>query len=139
MTRPGRLILMGRHRPHEVLLLVWSLVVGVLLLAGGPAPGSVTSTIPGWEVTVWAGGLALSGATGLISFSRRWRIGVSLRMEMAAQFFGAGTTLVYAGAVFAAAGVRGFATGMLILSWCAANLWRIRQIRRDLREIAWMP
>ncbi|HEX2549980.1 MAG TPA: hypothetical protein VHK64_00170, partial [Nocardioidaceae bacterium] len=72
----ARPILAGRHRPHELLLLAVSLVTGIAYTVGAPPPSSVAAALPGWAVDVWAVGLAVSGALGLVGAltSRQWSL-----------------------------------------------------------------
>jgi hypothetical protein len=130
-----RAIVVGRQRPHEVLLLAWSLVFGVAGLMTAPAPSSIAALVPHWEILVWSALLAASGATGLIGVSlrRNWFLG--LQVEAGAQLIGTGALLVYAAAVAVVAGWRGLFAGGFIVTWMIANLVRVWQISRDLKGI----
>lgn len=131
MTHP--VAVSGRHRPHEVLLLAVSLLVGIALILGAPAPGSITALLPRWEVHVWAAGLAVSGAAGLAGCL--WRPGTERAMwlEAGAMLTGAGSLLFYVVALLALGDPRGILAGGITAAWMAANLVRAGQIRRDLR------
>lgn len=129
MSRPVVLI-SGRHRPHEILLLVVSLVTGVAYTVGAPPPTSVAALMPSWALHVWSLGLALSGAIGLVgAIARRpW----ALRLEQAGMLLGAGALCWYAAAV-APFGWRALFAGAITMAWAGANLVRAVQIERDLR------
>jgi len=126
------LILSGRHRPHEILLLVVSLVTGVAYTVGAPPPSSVAALMPGWALHVWSLGLLLSGAIGLAGAltQRSW----SLQVEQAGMLLGAGALVWYSAAV-APFGWRAMFAGAICLAWAAANLVRAGQIRRDLKGL----
>jgi hypothetical protein len=129
MSRPV-VIVSGRHRPHEILFLVVSVVVGVAYTAGAPPPTSVAALLPGWTVRVWAVGLAVSGllgAAGLVA-----RAAWALQLEQAAMLIGAGALVWYTAAV-APFGWRALFAGCISAAWAGANLWRAAQIRRDLK------
>jgi hypothetical protein len=127
MSRPV-VVLAGRHRPHELLFLVVSLLVGVAFIVGAPPPGSLTAALPGWAVLVWSVGMAASGVLGLVG---AWR---SLRLEQAAMLLGASALVWYVAAV-AQFGWRALLAGLICAAWACANLWRAWQIRRDLRGL----
>lgn len=129
MSRPVVLI-SGRHRPHEILLLVVSLVTGIAYTIGAPPPTSVAALMPGWALHVWSLGLAVSGAVGLLGVltQRQW----SLQVEQAGMLLGAGALLWYAAAL-APFGWRALLAGAIALAWAAANVARAQQIRTDLK------
>jgi len=121
-----------------MLLLIWSLIVGVAFLLGAPPPGSIAMLMPRWETLAWASGLLLSGVVGLIGvWWRDWEN--SMRLEQAAMLFGAAAILMYCVSAFSIAGWRALFAGGLTGTWCAANLWRANQIRRDLRGLRRPP
>jgi hypothetical protein len=129
MSRPVVLI-SGRHRPHELLLLFVSLATGLAYTTGAPPPSSIAALLPGWALHVWAGGLLLSGAVGLLgALTRRaW----SLQAEQAAMLIGAGSLIWYAAAI-APLGWRALFAGAICAAWAAANVARAIQIRSDMR------
>ncbi|GAA0719803.1 hypothetical protein Drose_06100 [Dactylosporangium roseum] len=129
MPRP-LVIVSGRHRPHEILLLVVSLITGIAYTIGAPPPQSIAALLPGWALHVWSAGLAVSGAIGLVGvYSRRpW----SLQLEQAGMLVGAGSLVWYCAAV-TPLGWRALFAGGIAFAWAAANVVRAVQIRRDLR------
>lgn len=129
MSRPVVLI-SGRHRPHEILLLVVSLVTGAAYTVGAPPPQSVSALMPGWALHTWSVGLALSGALGLIGVLLQWSS--SLQLEQSSMLIGAGALVWYTAAV-APFGWRALFAGAISVAWAAANLARAIQIQRDLR------
>lgn len=129
MSRPV-LVISGRHRPHEILLLVVSVVTGAAYTVGAPPPTSVAALLPGWALHVWSLGLAVSGAVGLLGVLTRR--GWSLQFEQAAMLIGAGALVWYAAAVVPF-GWRALLAGAISLAWALANLVRALQIYRDLK------
>jgi len=128
-TRPV-LIVSGRHRPHEVLLLVVSLLTGVAYTVGAPPPTSIAALLPGWAVHMWSGGLLLSGLVGLVGALLRRPPG--LKLEQAAMLIGAAALIGYTAAL-ATLGLPALFAGSISLAWAGANVWRAAQIRRDLK------
>lgn len=125
MTRPV-VVVSGRHRPHEILLIIVSILTGVAYTVGAPPPTSIAALLPGWALLVWSIGLAVSGVIGLAGVL--W----SLRIEAAGMLLGTGALIWYAAAV-APFGWRGLLAGAISVAWAGANLWRALQIRQDLR------
>lgn len=125
MTRPV-VVVSGRHRPHEILLIIVSILTGAAYTVGAPPPTSIAALLPGWALLVWSIGLAVSGVIGLAGVL--W----SLRIEAAGMLLGTGALIWYAAAV-APFGWRGLLAGAISVAWAGANLWRALQIRQDLR------
>ena len=125
MSRPV-VVISGRHRPHEVLLLIVSVITGLAYTVGAPPPASVAALLPAWALLVWSVGLAVSGAVGLAGVL--W----SPRVEAAGMLLGTGALLWYSVAV-APFGWRALFAGLIASGWAAANLWRALQIRNDLK------
>jgi hypothetical protein len=123
-------IVTGKHRPHELLLLAVSVLTGAAYTIGTPPPQSVAALLPGWAVRVWAVGLVVSGIVGLAGAltGRGW----SLRTEQAGMLLGAAALLWYAAAVIQF-GWKGLFATTVTTAWAAANLWRARQIQQDLK------
>jgi hypothetical protein len=130
----GRTVVVsGRHRPHEVLLLVVSLLVGLAYTVGAPQPDSVTVLLPCWALLVWTGGLVVSGLLGLTGIVLRRPY--ALQLEQAGMLIGSGAMIWYSAAV-AMLGWRALLASAVCLAWAGANAWRAAQIRRDLRGAA---
>lgn len=125
------MVISGRHRPHEILLLAVSIVTGLAYTIGAPPPTSVAALMPGWALHVWAAGLLISGALGLLGVvvRRPW----ALQLEQAAMLIGGAALIWYAGALVSF-GWRSLFAGAISLAWAGANLWRAQQIRSDLKE-----
>lgn len=130
-------IVAGRHRPHEQLLLAYAALLGASYLVGAPVPPSVTGLLPPGGVTVWAVVLAVSGVAGLVGCW--WRGERGLGVELGALLMNAGALLLYSTAVFLVAGWRALLPGGLVAAWAAANMWRAIQIRSDIGHIQESP
>lgn len=139
MNPPRAVVVVGRDRPHELLLLGWSLFSGVSYLLGAPPPGSITALMPAWEIHAWAGGLLASGLIGLVGCWWRGNHALGLGLELGAMLIGSGALLLYSVAAFAVGGWRATFAAGLVATWMAANLWRVGQIRRDLRILGNAP
>lgn len=128
MSRP-LVVVSGRHRPHELLLLAVSLVTGVAYTIGAPPPASVSALLPAWALHVWSAGLVVSGVVGLAgALTRRWW---SLQVEQAGMLLGAAALIWYTAAVVPF-GWRALLAGLISVAWALANVVRAVQIRRDL-------
>ena len=123
-------VVSGKLRPHEILLLAVSVVTGLAYTIGAPPPTSIAALLPGWAVLVWAVGLTCSGILGLTAVvaHRRW----SLQVEQASMLLGA-AALVWYTAAAVSVGWRGLFAAAITVAWAAANLARALQIRTDLR------
>lgn len=126
------LVLTGRHRPHEILLLAVSLLLGVAYTVGAPPPASVTALLPAWAVHVWAAGMGVSGALGLAAVAVRWSR--ALQVEQAAMLIGAAALIWYTVAVLPL-GWRSLLAVAISVAWTSANMWRATQIHRDLKSL----
>lgn len=135
------ILVTGRQRPHEVLLIALSALVGAGYTFGAPPPTSVASLMPAWLVHAWAAGLLLSGVVGLVSLAvGSRRIERRMRLEAGSMLVGAAAVLVSTEATFHYAFQVGIITKALLsggfgLAWTAANLTRAFQIRRELRDM----
>jgi len=122
-------VISGRHRPHELLLLTVSVVTGVAYTIGAPPPTSIAALLPPWALHVWSAGLAVSGVLGLVGALTRH--GWSLVLEQAGMLIGAASLVWYVGAIVPF-GWRGLFAGLISLAWAIANVARAVQINRDL-------
>lgn len=129
------LVVAGRHRPHELLLLLFSLTSGLAYTLGSPPPQSVAASIEPWLVHVWSAGLLISGAVGLLAALLPMPEDRALGLEFGAMLIGAGALILAGAAIFSSVGWRGAFGGGFCAFWAAANIVRAFQILRDLREV----
>lgn len=128
-------IIGGRRRPHELLLLLFSLFAGAAFLLGAPRPNSMGDSVGEPLVTLWAVGLFVAGAVGLWGCYTRNNVTRGLLLERAGMLLSAGAVLGYAAQVLSINGERaGFAGGFCI-AWAVANVVRSLQISNDLRSL----
>ena len=106
MDRRPIVAVTGRQRPHELLLLAWSLLSGAVYLLGAPPPGSITALLPTWEVHAWAAGLLASGVVGLVGCLWPWDRGLGLGLELGGMLLGAAALVLYDFAVLSVGGWR---------------------------------
>lgn len=125
-----------RARPHEILFLALSVVLGVSYLVRIPAPQSLAAAAPRWAVLLWAAGLALSGAVGLAGCLWRGDIVLALGLERGALIMSTAVLILISAVFLAAAGWRAAFSAGLTIAWAVANLYRCLQITRDLRQVA---
>src|SRR5438552_4747903 len=132
MGRPV-VIFTGQRRPHEIFLLMISVLTGVAYLVGAPPPGSVTALLPYWAIVVWAAGLATSGVIGLVASVGR--DGWTLKLEQAAMLLGTGALMWYTFSVLQF-GWKSLVAEAISIAWALANLTRAAQIHRDMTRPA---
>lgn len=128
------LVLTGWQRPHEIWLLILSVISGITSLISGLPPENALSRLPGWQVGLWSASLAASGLIGLGAFFWRRRLAMSLMVERGAMLLNAAPLIVYAAAVILAGdGMSALLGGVIVSGWAVADLVRVRQIQRDLK------
>lgn len=128
------IIISGKHRHHELLLLAFSVLAGVAFLLGAPR-SAVTQQLDETLVNVWAVGLTVSGVVGLLGCFWRNNLERSLLLERSGLLIGAGAVLGFAMQVYSVAGGRGLFTAGFYLAWALANVARSLQIGKDLRDM----
>lgn len=133
IPRPRRQLRpLGEPNPFEVYLLLASVLVGVLVLAHGAAPASITSLLPPWLRTIWAVMLCCGGVTALAGLY--WPgapfTGVEVkRVGLSAVAFGSlawGTAAAFYGAI-------GIPTAISNVAFALACAARIVQVSRRIR------
>lgn len=127
-------ILSGRHRPHEVMLLAVSLLLGIAYLAGAKPPSSVEALMPGWMRLAWYALLAAGGAVGLAATTLHHPY-QSLGLERAAMWGQTSSWSIYAIALASYGRAAGLGAACLCAGLAAASAWRIVQISRDMRKL----
>ena len=126
------LVITGRHRPHLLMTLWFSLISGAVFLLGAPRPPSMGDT---WLVTMWAALLVTSGVVGLWGCYTRHNIMRALGLERAGMLVGAGAVIGYAVQVYTINGHRALFSAGFCAGWAIANVVRALQISNDLRKL----
>lgn len=128
-------VVTGRRRYHEVFLLAGSVLTGLGLLIGGPAPNSINRELEGWMVPVWAAALLFSGLIGLAGVYWPWQLDTGQELERWALVIQAGAMLLYVGAVLGYAPLaQAWFVALLVTGWSAAHIARAIQITRDMQR-----
>ena len=127
-------VVTGRHRPHEVTILLFSAFVGLAFIVGAKAPGSVEEVLPVWLRWAWYLLLLTSGLVGLAGLLMR-DVYTTLTFERAAMWGQSAAFAIYALAIFTLAGWRGLAAGGLCTAFASASAWRLRQVSRDVATL----
>jgi hypothetical protein len=124
----------GRN-PFEVLMLVWSFLVGLLLLASGAfAPDTVEALLDAWMVTGWYIFLCVGGLVGLVGVWLRSPI-LSLGVERGGMFVLAPAGLIYAVALFLFGGAQGVYQALAVLAFAASAFWRAVRITNQIARM----
>lgn len=135
-----RLIVPGRQRPHQVILLIFATLAGLgYAFRQAPEPHSLDVYLSRWTLGIWYTLLLVGGIVGLVgSFWRRspYR---GLLMEWASMVMMTFALTMYAVAIFTSAGLAGLGAGGSVLAWAASCAWRWGQIRGDLRSLRHPP
>lgn len=128
------LVVSSSRQPHELFAFAAQALLGVAYLVTVPAPASLSALVPGWLALLWSAGLLVAGVVGLTS--ARLRVsGAALMLEHAALVISTGMLFLIGGASVVVNGARAAFGIAMIAAWAGANIWRIRQIRHDLKKI----
>jgi hypothetical protein len=135
-TTRRRLIVPGRQRPHQIIILIFASLAGLAwAFRQAPEPKSLDERLSPWVLGIWYTLLLFGGIVGLIgSFYRRnpYR---GLLMEWASMVMLTSALVLYAAGIFVSSGSAGFGAGGSVLAWAASCAWRWGQIRLDLRAL----
>jgi hypothetical protein len=135
---PNVVVVTGRRRPHEVMLLAASAIVGVAYLLGAAPPPSTLEQIlverAGWVRPLWYGLLAASGLLGLVGCWLPDQV-TGMLLERTAMLLSTAAILMWVLAIWWVAGAPGFGGLAFFALWGTANVWRSAQITGDLRRM----
>jgi uncharacterized membrane protein len=135
-----RLIIPGRQRPHQVIVLIFATFTGLsIALRQAPEPKSLDSLISPWVLGIWYTLLLIGGVVGLLGSYWRRDPYRGLSMEWASMVMLTFALTLYAIAIFVSAGVAGLSAGGAVLAWAASCAWRWGQIRLDLKTLRQAP
>jgi hypothetical protein len=127
-------VITGRHRPHEVVFLAFSALVGAAFVAGVKPPSSVETLVPTWILWTWYLLLLASGAIGLVSFTLAdmYR---ALVLERAAMFGHVAAPALYGVALLSTRAGTAFFAGAFFTAWACASAWRLWQVNQGIRAL----
>ena len=129
------IVVTGKSRPHELLLLAYGAIVGIATLLGERS--NAAALAPTWAMYSWSIGLVVSGVLGIGASLWRTALVRALEVERGALLIGAGAILLYSANVFAFGFTwNAMVAAGIVSAWGAANIWRAWQITIELRRIA---
>ncbi|HEX3778446.1 MAG TPA: hypothetical protein VHX38_02180 [Pseudonocardiaceae bacterium] len=124
----------AKPSPYEVMIMTAAVIGGAALLLLRQRLGTTLSTSLPAAITVILGtGLLIGGVLTLVGLALRTITGPLLER---AGLTGLSILLVvYSGFTLDFVGLRGLITAVFFLALAGAGLWRVIQIRSDLREV----
>lgn len=128
------IVVTGRHRPHEVLLLAISALLGAGFVSGVKPPSTLEQLVHPVVLWTWYVLLLSSGVIGLVGIAIRdtYR---GLVLELAAMHGQAAAPLLYGLALLSIGnGAVVFAVAFC-LAWSGASVWRGVQVRQGMRAL----
>lgn len=128
------IVVTGRHRPHEVLFLAFSALVGAAFIVGAKPPGTLERLLPDWVLWTWYLLLLASGLIGLVSFAQGdpYR---ALVLERAAMFGQTAAPILYGIGLASTGQAAALFGAAFVLTWSAASAWRGWQINQGMRAL----
>lgn len=128
------IVVTGRHRPHEVLFLAFSALIGAAFVLGAKPPGTLESLLDAWILWTWYVLLLASGAIGLVSFALRDPF-QALVLERAAMVGHVAAPTMYGLALLVTGEAAALFAGAFCLTWAAASAWRGWQVQQGIRAL----
>lgn len=123
-------VVVTRKKPHELLLLVLSVLSGMAYFL---EPDGKPDVIPVQVSIAWAVLLMSSGLFGLLGVAiQRWQLLRGMRIERGALQLQAGLVIIYGSSLVAFVGWQSLVSLAAALVWAGANAWESRLISRDL-------
>ncbi|MEU4594380.1 hypothetical protein [Micromonospora aurantiaca (nom. illeg.)] len=128
------IVVTGRHRPHEVMFLTLSALLGTAFVAGVKPPTSLEQLVDPWVLWVWYLLLLSSGIIGLTSMALpdTYRV---LVLELAAMVGQTAAPLLYGVALLSTGSSAAAFAVAFCLSWAGASAWRGWQVRAGMRAL----
>lgn len=135
--RPVVVVVRSQRRPHEIMLMLFSAVYGVVFVAGLPLPESLSAAARVAAVGFFALS-GLGGLTGVIvaAAGRRFAVDRAIRLELGANLLVAAAGVLYVYAILSLSGRAAWLVVLLIACvWITGSIWRAGQLLADLRQI----
>ncbi|MEU4776868.1 hypothetical protein [Micromonospora sp. NPDC023633] len=128
------IVVTGRHRPHEVMFLVVSALLGTGFVSGVKPPSSLEQLVEPWVLWTWYLLLLGSGVIGLVSIvlPDTYR---ALVLELAAMQGQAAAPLLYGVALLSTGSAAVAFAVAFCLSWTGASAWRGWQVWTGMRAL----
>jgi hypothetical protein len=127
-------VITGRGRPHEVVFLVFSALIGAAFVAGVKPPGTIEQLMPGWILWSWYLLLLASGLVGVTALLLRCPYR-ALVLERAAMVGQVAAPALYGVALVSYGQAVAVFAGGFCAAWTGASAWRLWQITRELRAV----
>lgn len=135
-----RVIVPGRQRPHQIIILIFATLAGLTYaFRQAPEPKSLDESLSPVVLGIWYTLLLIGGIAGLYGSFLRSNPYRGLLLEWASMVMLTSALTLYAGAIFVSAGAAGVGAGGSVLAWGASCAWRWAQIRGDLRALRHPP
>lgn len=134
MSRPVSFILRSGRHPHEIALLVLSVVIGFtgLIFESDRLSPGISNAFPGLLQSYFYFGLVLGGAVALFG---ALRINITgLLLERAGLIFLSAVYLAYGISVLSNSGTRGLIPALFGIAMSVASIVRVVQIQRDVKQ-----
>lgn len=134
--RPVVVVVRGPRRPHEIMLMVFSAVYGLVFLAGLPLPESLSATAKVAAVGFFVFS-AIGGITGVLSVAlRRLAVQTEIKLQLGANLLVAAAGVLYVYAIVSLSGLDAWLVILLISCvWVVGSIWRACQLLLLLRDI----
>lgn len=132
--RPPIIVITGRQRPHLLFMMGYSILFGLLVLAG-PGSNPVLQELDPAARIAWAVSLGGSGLLSVVGCFWRGNVQRALSLERAGMLFNAMSIMIFAAFVYQYSANRAIFTSGICLAWAAANVYRAAQISKDLRSL----
>jgi hypothetical protein len=135
-----RVIVPGRQRPHQIIILVFATLAGLTYaFRQAPEPRSLEESLDPRVLGIWYTLLLFGGIAGLVGSIYRRNPYRGLLLEWASMVMLTSALTLYAAAIFVSVGTAGLGAGGSLLAWGASCAWRWWQIRGDLRALRHPP
>ncbi|MEU5946322.1 hypothetical protein ABZ793_12260 [Micromonospora sp. NPDC047465] len=128
------IVVTGRHRPHEVMFLILSAIVGAAFAAGAKPPTTLERLVAPWVLWTWYLLLLSSGVIGLVSIaiSDTYR---ALVLELAAMHGQTAAPLLYGLALLSTGRAPAIFAIAFYATWAGASAWRGWQVWQGMRGL----
>jgi hypothetical protein len=128
-------VVVSRHKPHELFFFVLSIITGLAYVIASPPQGSILKELHPYLAAAWSWSLLVSGICGVVGYCWRKHAERGMEIERGALVMQVGAIGIYASALFANVGGRALFAGGIAIAWAGANAWEAWLITKSLRRI----